>query len=60
MSVFTVGAKVKVNMPDGWLLGQIMEVHAPYGWTGETKFTIHGIGGNEFVTIASARSLRMV
>jgi len=60
MSVFQVGAIVKADMPSGWLLGKIAEEMPNYGWTGETKFLVHGFGGETFETICSARSLKMV
>jgi hypothetical protein len=60
MSVFQVGALVKVNMPDGWLLGKIAEEMPNYGWTGETKFLVQGFESKPFETICSTRSMRFV
>lgn len=49
---YKIGDKVKVKMPDGFKEGLVVSVFKNYGWSGETKYSIHGKG---FVTIASAR-----
>ena len=55
MSAYEAGDKVSVEMPTGMMTGVVVEVIPSFGWTGETKYEIHGTG---FVTIASARVMR--
>ena len=54
---YKFGDKVEVMMPDGrWHTGLIATVLPNYAWSGETRYSVHGI---ELVTIVSARNMRI-
>ena len=53
---YKIGDAVIVDTPNGLVSGRIFSVIPNYAWSGETKYSVHG---DEFVTITSARTLKL-
>lgn len=54
--IYEIGDEVVVDTPNGKICGRVVSVIPDYAWSGETKYSVHG---DEFVTITSARTLKL-